>query len=509
MTINILDYLEHSSAGRPGKTVFSDGDKTTTYSELVKCGKSMAAAILNATGKARLKPVAVFVDRSIESLVQFIGTAYSGNFYAPIDMQMPKHRIELILKTLQPVAIIAGEEQEDMIRGLAGGIPVIRYQEAVYTAFDEDLLAAVRNRMIDLDPAYATFTSGSTGVPKGVITCHRSVIDMTEALVGTFDFNEYHVFGNQNPFYFDASIKDIYSTLKCGATMIIIPRSCFVFPATLVGFINRNKIDTILWSAAAIAHAANTDAFEAEKPESLKKVMFSGEVMHNRTLNYWRRALPQTLFVNLYGPTEITSVCTYYKVLKPFGDDEPLPIGVPFRNTEIMLLNEADRPVQGDEIGEICVRGCCLALGYYNNPEKTREAFVQNPLNHSYPEVLYRTGDIARYNSLGEIMFLSRKDNQVKHMGQRVELGEIELAVNALDSIKASICFYDHDKEKIVLVVQGEEIGNKAIIDGIKNKLPKYMFPNIIIRTDEMPYNLNNKIDRALLKQKYRNGELG
>lgn len=154
------------------------------------------------------------------------------------------------------------------------------------------------------------------------------------------------------------------------------------------------------------------------------------------------------------------------------------------------------------------MRGCCLAVGYYNNPEKTKEAFCQNPLNPHYPETIYRTGDLARYNSEGQIMFLSRKDNQVKHMGQRVELGEIEILINSLDHIDASFCFYDHDKQKIVLIYEGKNADNKYIINGIKDKFPKYMFPNIMIGLEVLPYNLNGKIDRTLLKAQYKNGEI-
>jgi len=263
-----------------------------------------------------------------------------------------------------------------------------------------------------------------------------------------------------------------------------------------------------MWSAAAIALLANANAFADKKPQTLKQVMFSGEVMHNKVLNYWRRTLPQTRFVNLYGPTEITSVCTYYIIEKAFADDEVLPIGIPFKNAEILLLNEQNELVVGDEKGELCVRGCCLALGYYNNEEKTSQAFCQNPLNLHYPEIIYRTGDLAQYNSLGEIMFLSRKDNQVKHMGQRVELGEIEILVNSQDKVEASICFYDHDKQKIVLVYQGQNADNKYILTELKDRISKFMLPNILIKLQEMPFNLNGKIDRTLIKSWYHTNEI-
>lgn len=508
MVINILDYLENSASRFPDKTVFADERNNISYANLVHQAKSIGTRILREMNGARRKPIVVFVDRNIESLVIFMGVAYSGNFYVPIDIQMPQRRIELILETLQPVATVNLGEHADFVAEMAPGLTSFVYEEALSTAIDEVGLAKLRRSSIDTDPIYATFTSGSTGIPKGVITCQRSVVDMTEALVDTFHFSEESVFGNQNPFYFDASIKDIYCTLKCGATMHIIPKSCFVMPAKLVEYMNQHKIESILWSAAAIAHVANTRAFDDAKPEFLKKIMFSGEVMHNKVLNYWRRLLPGSTFVNLYGPTEITSVCTYYKIERPFEDDEVLPIGIPFKNTEVILLKDDNEPVKGDEIGELCVRGCCLALGYYNNPEKTAEAFCQNPSNSSYPEKIYRTGDLAKYNELGEVMFLSRKDNQVKHMGQRVELGEIEILINSLELIEASICFYDHDKQKIVLIYQGPQADKKYILNGIKSTLPKYMFPNTIISMEQLPYNLNGKIDRSLLKGRYKEGKL-
>ena len=508
MVINVLEYLEASEKNAPNKIVFAEEDNSITYSELVDYAKSIGTCILKETNDAKGKPIVVFVDRNIESLVLFMGVAYSGNFYVPIDKQMPKMRVELILETLQPIATVVLQSDVEYAKSVSLELLTIVYEEAISHSVDNERLERIRRNSIDTDPLYATFTSGSTGIPKGVITSQRSVVDMTEALIDTFGFSQESIFGNQNPFYFDASIKDIFSTLKCGATMYVIPKTSFVFPAKLVEFLRKYEINSILWSAAAIALVANTNAFEKSKPEYLKKVMFSGEVMHNKVLNYWRKALPDTMFVNLYGPTEITSVCSHYIINKPYEDDEVLPIGVPFKNTDILLLNSDNQLVQGDEIGEICVKGCCLALGYYNNPEKTKEAFCQNPLNTHFPETIYRTGDLARYNEEGQIMFISRKDNQVKHMGQRVELGEIEILINSLEQIDASICFYDHDKQKIVLAYQGKNADKKYIINGIKDKFPKYMFPNIIIGMEDLPYNLNGKIDRALLKNKYSNGEI-
>jgi D-alanine--poly(phosphoribitol) ligase subunit 1 len=508
MIYNVLEYLEGSAVKFPDKLAFVDERSEIKYGNLLQEAQSLGFAIHTKTNAAIRQPIVVFVDRNIESLVSFMGVAYSGNFYVPIEIQMPKMRIELILQTLNPIAMLVLESQKTFAASVAPDILTLIYEEEKAIDFNIDILCKIRRIIIDRDPIYATFTSGSTGIPKGVITCHQSVIDMTDNLVNTFGFDENCIFGNQNPFYFDASIKDIYSSLKCGATLHILPRSYFMMIGKLVDYMVDKQIDTIMWSAAAIALLANSDAFAEKAPTQLKSVMFSGEVMHNKVLNYWRRALPTTKFVNLYGPTEITSVCTYYEIKKAFADDEVLPIGIAFKNTEILLLNETNQLVQPGETGEICVRGCSLALGYYNNPEKTAEAFCQNSTNSHFPELIYRTGDLGKYNEFGEVMFLSRKDNQVKHMGQRVELGEIEILVNAMEKISASFCFYDHEQQKIVLVFEGEMADNKYILGELKTRVSKFMFPNIMIKVAEMPYNLNGKIDRVLLKNKYKFGEL-
>jgi amino acid adenylation domain-containing protein len=503
MQYNILEYLEQSAQKVPNKIAFADDKSFVLYQELETKAKRIGTVLHQSLRGAMRQPIVVFVDRNIESLISFLGVAYSGNFYVPIDITMPKMRIELILQTLKPLATLVLRQDVDFAHSVAPGLTKFVFEEIIEIPENDSDLLILRRKIIDRDPLYATFTSGSTGIPKGVITCHQSVIDMTDNLVNTFQFKESDIFGNQNPFYFDASIKDIYSALSCGATMYVIPKRCFMMLGELIDFINEKEITTIMWSAAAIALVANSGVLTEKVPNTLKQVMFSGEVMHNKTLNQWRKVLPKTRFVNLYGPTEITSVCTYYIIEKVFSDDEVLPIGIPFKNTEILLLNNKNEIVGNDEQGELCVRGCCLALGYYNNDEKTAQAFCQNPTHNHYPEIIYRTGDIAKYNELGEILFLSRKDNQVKHMGQRVELGEIEILVNSFEKIDASVCFYDHDKQKIVLVYQGQDADHAYILNELKIRVSKFMLPNIMFKLKEMPYNLNGKIDRTLLKSQY------
>ena len=200
---------------------------------------------------------------------------------------------------------------------------------------------------------------------------------------------------------------------------------------------------------------------------------------------------------------ETTDICTYYKVDRKFKNNESLPIGKHCDNCDVFILDDQNKEItEIDKQGELCARGGFLAAGYYNNPEKTQAAFMQNPLNTFYPEIMYRTGDLVKYNDRGELIYITRKDYQIKHMGYRIELGEIETAVYGLDAIKSCVVIFDDEKDKIVLVYQGK-ISDKEIIDGLKDKVPHYMLPNVMKKVRNMPMNQNGKIDRKYLKTNY------
>lgn len=500
MITNILDYLDRSAGLYPEKTVLSDSKNSVTYKELQNTAKSIGSAIIEKC-KGKNSPVVVFIDRNVESVVSFMGVAMSGNFYVPVDRQLPAKRIELICATLQPVAAIIFEKDNKILDEIGFTGERLLYSDIAEHEVDEAALSLVRNSSIDTDPLYAIFTSGSTGVPKGVLVCHRSVVDLIENFAEAFDFDDTRIFGNQAPFDFDVSVKDIYSTLRNGGTMHIIPKLFFSFPAKLIACINERKINTIIWATSALRIIENLNALEKTLPETLKTIMFSGEVMPNKVLNYWREKLPHVNYVNLYGPTEITCNCLYYKVSRPFKDEESLPIGIPFKNTDILLLDGDTLITECGVKGEICVRGTSLAHGYYNNPEKTAEAFCQNPLNKVYPELIYRTGDLAKLGEDGNYYFVSRKDYQIKHMGHRIELSEVEIAINSLPYIDAGCCIYDKPNEQIVLFYQSEKECDRDILKDAGKLLPKYMLPNRMMHYTALPMTKNAKIDRVKLAE--------
>ena len=434
-----------------------------------------------------------------------MGVVQSGNFYVPIDNKMPEARIRLIVDVLNPIAAITltlRDAQSLQAIGFEG--VMLDYQAAISHQHDNALLEGIRSQMIDTDPLYAIFTSGSTGIPKGVLISHRGVIDLAEWLVGRFGFDETDALGNQTPFYFDGSVKDIYICLKTGATLNVIGKKYFSFPKLLIQMLNERGITSILWATSAIVLVGNSHILDDNVPQHLRCIFFAGEAMPAKQLKVWMAKLPGTQFINLYGPTEITVDCTYYVMDRDFGDDEYIPIGRPCENMQVLVFNDQDRLVGVDEPGELCVRGTGVALGYYNNKEKTSEAFVQNPLHDLYEDKIYRTGDIVKYNSRGELEFVSRKDFQVKHNGNRIELGEIEVAINALDDVTNAACIHDSEEDEIVLYYTTASGNELDIINLVKDRLPKYMFPNVINRIDVMPHNMNGKIDRLALKHNYQ-----
>ena len=504
MAITILDCLETTAGKFPDKVALSDGKNEVTFGQWFDYARRIGSMLISSCGGEMRRPVLVFVDRRIETLIGFMGVVASGNFYVPIDCKMPVERMRHIVGVLNPIAALTLSDADDKLLDEAGcGGARCRIQEAWTHESDDVSLSRIRGELIDLDPVYCIFTSGSTGVPKGVLVPHRGMLDLSGWILGRFDLNASDVIGNQAPFYFDGSVKDICICMVVGATMHIIPKKCFAFPKLLGQFLNEKRITSLWWATSAVILAADSGLLELNPPRHVRFVTFGGEAMPVRQLNRWRKAVPNAVYVNLYGPTEVSVDSTYYVVDRDFENDEAIPIGRHCENKGVLVLNEENELVGVDEPGELCMRGTGRALGYYNNKAKTDEVFVQNPLHNLYEDKIYRTGDIVKYNERGELVFVSRKDFQIKHMGNRIELGEIETVVNSINGITNATCIYDRPCEKIVLYYSTNDGKEKDIVNLVKDKLPKYMFPNLTFLLPRMPYNANGKIDRQELKRLY------
>ncbi len=509
---NVLEYLEASAAFFPEKTAAKDDKTSCTYSELLEAAKQTGAFLAEKT-EIR-KPVAVFMDKSVATLKAFMGILYAGCFYTLVDPSFPAERIGQILNILDTDIVITTREHGEKLLHSGYGKSILYADELQYTKdmeTAESKLMHIRQSLVDTDPVYCNFTSGSTGIPKGVLICHRSVIDFIDEFTNVFHITSEDVIGNQAPFDFDVSVKDIYSALKTGATLVIIPKSYFMFPNAVVDMLEDNRVTTLIWAVSALCLLNRLHGLKHKVPSCINKIMFSGELMPIKQLNAWRSYYPKAMFVNLYGPTEITCNCTYYILDREFLEGDKLPMGHAFSNERVFLLDEEDREIDSrktDLPGELCVAGTCLALGYYHNPEVTKKAFTNNPLQPGWQERIYRTGDLAYYGADKMLYFAGRKDFQIKHMGHRIELEEIESVLNSVSIVEHACCFFDETRSKIVAFYAGGD-DKKRIVDEMKQKVPEYMVPNILRQIDELPLTKNGKTDRKRLRELYEESRKG
>jgi len=494
---NILELLERAAARTPDKYAVRDADGDVAYALLAERAARIGSRLGGVCGSG--KPVAVLMNKSVRTVEAMLGVVYAGCFYVVICGDTPAERVRKIFATLQPAAVLTDDALADEAR--AFGVPVVTYGEAVAAPVDRPFLDGVRSRQTENDPLYVLYTSGSTGTPKGAVLTHRNVLAYSAWAVRTFGFDESTVFGNQTPLTFSMSVTDVYSTLRAGATLVLIPKTYFTFPIRLTEFLDRYGVNTVYWVPSALCVAANLRLFDDAKPRFLRTVLFAGEVMPVKQLNYWRESLGDGVrFANLFGPTETTDICTWYEVDRPLAGDETVPIGRPCDNCDAFALTEDGRRAGPGEIGELYVRGPFVAAGYYNDPEKTAAAFVQNPLQRAYPETVYRTGDLVRENERGEWLYLGRRDNQIKHMGYRIELGEIEAAASAADGVQECCCLYEAAADRIALVYAAC-IGEAELRAFLADRLTDYMMPGRFLKLPALPHNQNGKIDRKALAE--------
>lgn len=556
---NVLEWLEATVAKYPDKPAFSDTESSITFAQVYDIARNTGAYLIEKLGVDRT-PVAVFAGRKMVTPAYFLGVVYAGRPYAPIDASLPDKRIEKILENLCPRAIVADRESlehvESIVDELAkeegferpqifvaedisrfewivgadgnckisestgdavpvceketdgivaenekdtdGGVVVVRVEKTDDKSPEK--LAAVRRQMSMTDPLYIIYTSGSTGNPKGVMTSHLSLMTYINAYCDVMHIEGDDVLGNQSPLDYIAAIRDIYLPLKTGCSTAIIPKEYFMEPNALFDYMNEKKVSSVGWSVSAFTILTSLGAFDEVGLKSLRKICFSGSVMPCRVLRKWQENLPEAHFVNQYGPTEATASCTYYSVDYLVEEDEVLPIGQAYDNYRVFLIDEhGNEPAVGEQ-GEICVCGPILALGYYNDWKRTDAAFTLNPLNKAYPERMYRTGDYGRLDEDGILHFCGRMDRQIKHMGHRVELDEVEHAANVVEGVAESCVIYNKAKEVLILFYTGD-CDRRSLALALRDELPGFMVPRKIKKLEQLPKLPNGKYDMKKLEE--------
>ena len=474
---NIVELLKINAQENKNDLALIDEVGSLNYSELYE-QVLRKASLLKELGLVK-KPIIVKVNRFKETLANFFAVLLSNNHYIPVDEDIPLEKLSKIIKSSKAEYIIPTKEDNS-------GLKIIDFLKA-------NTLYSFEDFSKDFDEknySFIMFTSGSTGDPKGVIKNHKNIISFVDNYVSTFPFLGQERIANQTPFFFDASAKDIYLALKLKAALFIPAKTRFALPLETIKYLNENQITYISWVPSILTMIAKTRTLNFIKPETLKYIFFVGEVFQPKYLNMWIEALPNVRYFNIYGSTEVMGVSLYYEIKKHF-DGESIPTGKALKNNNVYLAD-----------GEIIVNSDQVAVGYLNNPEsKTFE--------YSNGKTLLHTGDFANYDAEQNIVFASRKDYQIKHLGYRIELQEIEASLINLDYVSQCCAIYDDSSDKIVLFVTLNKVieeANRKILTDAKEKLQFYMVPNKVIVLRELPLNNNGKIDRLNLKRGYQDG---
>lgn len=477
---NVFELLLHDYLTKPDETLFVDSEKELSVRDVFLSSCGITSSLVNKGIKE--SPILVFVDRSMKALISFFGIALSHNYYLPLDENIPEEKLEQILKDSHAKTYFSFNGRE------IPSLTKLDFDSSTKETLSKEEMDNLLSSSKENSPLYLMFTSGSTGKPKGVLKSHENILSFVENFSETFPFIENgQRIMNQTPFFFDASSKDIYLTLKYQGTLYIPDKNSFALPQATIEYLNKNKITMISWVPSALTLIAKLRTLDFMKPEFLKYVFFVGEVFQPKYLNMWVKALPNTRFFNIYGSTELAGVALAYEVTHVMNEEEPLPTGKPLKNSEVFLDN-----------GEIVISSKQIALGYINDPEKNKLTFRKNIKGG---ELLY-TGDYAYLDKDGNFVFSSRKDFQIKHLGYRIELQEIDTLLTSLEYIDSCCALFDKEKDKIVLFVAlNQEIENpvKRILADAKKKLQFYMIPNKVVILEHMPLNPNGKIDRTKL----------
>lgn len=495
---NVLEYLEASAEQYPDKIAVDDGIVQLSWQKLSETARRTGSALSSRIQHGR--PVPVFMEKSADMLTVMLGVVYAGGFYVPVNPEQAPGRLKKILEKLEAETAVTLPGYRDMLRQAGFNGEILTPEELKTSEIDADKLKRIRKEAGDSDLLYCIFTSGSTGTPKGVAVSHRAVIDFIGHFTELFPVESRDRIGNQAPFDFDVSVKDIYSALSKGATLILIPRTLFTTPAYLMDYLAEKKVTVLIWAVSALCLLSSLRALAYRSLPDIRRVMFSGEAMPPAQLKLWQDALPQAEFVNLYGPTEITCNCTWYKLEKAYPEQERIPAGMPFPGRMVFLIDQSGDKILSPGIsGEICVSGESLAAGYYRDQKETEARFRQMKLDGRVTRV-YCTGDLGYFDEDGRLYFTGRKDFQIKCMGRRIELEEIENVMTAAPGIEESCCIYDNGHRQIIAYyVGGMETGE--VRKQMKRELPSYMVPARFIRVDRMPLTRNGKKDRRRLAQ--------
>lgn len=510
-TYNLGQKFKQIAAATPDATALLTEGGNFTYSQLDEESDSLAAYFLS-SGMSIGDVVCISGEKHFRSVACLIGALKAGLTYSMFDPASPTARLEKIFERCKPSMVLCGEDLVSLIS--ASGYRACDFQTLPlsdqHSENAQEVLRALPS-ISSITPAYIMFTSGSTGFPKGAVMTHQNVLNLIEWSLETYQFQAHDVLTSVNPFFFDNSVFDLYSSLFTGASLALFDGQTVRDPAKLLRLIDEYKCTSWFSVPSMLIYLQTVRALRADSFKSLKRIIFGGEG--------YPKAKLKTLFdlyskridlFNVYGPTECTCICSSYPVCPDdFGDLKGfLPLGYLAPNFSALIVDEDLQPVHEGEVGELVLRGANVGLGYYRDPDRTAAVFIQNPVNKDYREIVYRTGDLVFIDVHDKKIWIAgRADNQIKHMGYRIELEEIENALTCCPSVEQSAVIHCEIRglSQIVAFICAED-GNEdeeAIRLGLGGLIPQYMIPTRFEFRGHLPLNANGKLDRKHLKAEY------
>lgn len=512
---------------RPDATALVLNQERMSYAELEESSNQLARQ-LQAIGCERGDRVCFLMPKSPAAIISELGILKADCAYVPLDSSSPAPRLAKIVAACEPRCILVAGSVAQLLRDtlaeaglntppLIGWLDTKPVPPDLPVAFSRSDLAGFSAAPHDYrnsraDNAHILFTSGSTGVPKGVQITHSNVLHFVEWATGYFGTSAEDRISGHPPLHFDLSTFDIYATLGVGAELHLVPAELNLLPNKVADFIRQHELTQWFSVPSVLNYLAKLDVVAQNDFPTLKRLMWCGEVFPTPALRYWMKRLPHVAFTNLYGPTEATIASSYYTVAEcPPNDDTPVPIGLPCGGEDLLVLDDDMRPVPPGEIGNLFLGGVGLSPGYWRDQQKTDEVFLPRPGSADASDRIYKTGDLAKLGDDGLVYFLGRADSQIKSRGYRIELGETETALNALGLLRecaivavdtsgfegATIC--------CAYVPLPESDGNPtALRQALSKVLPNYMLPARWMSFEKLPQNGNGKIDRRALREQFQ-----
>ncbi len=499
MTLLVQDYFSQSAQCTPDKVAVSCESEQISYRALDEFTNAFARQ-LKSKGIARGQFVPFFMKKGINSIKSILATLKADCAYIPIDIHSPQQRLRAILASSNATLVIVDDHSQPIIEAL---LPEGECQLLNVDQFSGGDHSPLVYSNLSIDLAYVLFTSGSTGVPKGVMIPHKAITDYIDWCVDVYAIGPDDVVANHAPLYFDNSTFDLYTAFKSGATLHLVHDELNAVIPRLVQWLNEREISVFFCVPSVLTMLLRSRRLKPDSLPALKHLICAGEVLPSAVLSEWMALYPHIQFTNMYGPTEITVDCSYHMISHPGAPGSSVPIGKPRRNMELFVKTEdGGLSTAVGAQGELLVRGTSVAYGYLGDTAKTEKAFIQNPLNNNFYDPLYCTGDLVRIDDNNDFLFLGRADDQIKYLGYRIELGEVESALNTATGVEEGVVVFNNsDDEQLRAIGALVKVNTDTTVEqlraALQHLLPPYMVPTTIkLLEGDFPRTPNGKYDR-------------